>query len=205
MNEFRWMKIVGIFVAGWVGGCGEGAHNLRPGEASVVSIYVDYQDMQIWADTLTKRMLDDGFLDAPEYLPHPVKMVVSDIENKTDVSHFPTGMILGKIRVALRASRKVRYIGTYGKDGVDSMPVDTEELVNDPSFDRSQIPRPGQKSVAKLSFRTQILSTSSRSGRDRQNTYEVRVFVTDVRNGEVVWEGFSDPAIKKMTRAKVGW
>ena len=44
----------------------------------------------------------------------------------------------------------------------------------------------------------------ARAGREKQNTYEVRMFVTDLKTGEVVWEGFSDPVAKKFKKGRMG-
>ena len=40
---------------------------------------------------------------------------------------------------------------------------------------------------------------------DAQNTYVVRMWVSDVKNGEVVWEKRSDPIAKKFEKGSVSW
>src|SRR5690606_20872211 len=122
---------------------------------------------------LTRRMLDDGFLDSGGY-DKPVVMVVSDIENKTDMSQFPRESMLGRIRSTLRQTQKVVFTSAYGRDATDEMTRDTQDLAKDPLFDSSQVPAQGQAAVARLSLRTQILWQHAAEGRARQNTYEVR-------------------------------
>ncbi len=175
------------------------------GDEAVVSAGVDYAEIIEWTDTLTNRMLNSGFLDTGEFGPQPVKMVVSDIENKTDLSHFPKELLLGNIRSALLASGKARWVSTYGADGTDEMTRDTQGLKDDPLFDSSQVPEQGQATVARLSLRTQILWTHSQGTKMAQNTYVVRMFISDVRNGEIVWENRSDPIAKKYEKGSVGW
>ncbi len=174
-------------------------------DQGVTSMGADYNEMVEWAQTLTQRMLQDGFLDSAEYQPHPVRMVISDIENKTDISQLPKEIVLGRVRAALRNSGKVRYVSTYGSDAKDSMTRDSQDLRNDPLFNASQVPRAGQASVARLSLRTQFLFHAARTKTQKQNTYEVRMFVTDIANGEIVWEGFSDPIMKVSKRRSVGF
>ena len=63
----------------------------------------------------------------------------------------------------------------------------------------------GKATVAGLSLRTQILWARAGTGKKSQNTYEVRMFITDVRNGEVIWEDFSTPVAKRQVKAGIGW
>ena len=186
--------------------CGSAPKRIDPyGEESVTSMGVDYNESVEWSETLTKRMLESGFLRSDEFGPKPVKMVVSDIENKTDLSQFPTEMVLGRMRTNLLSSGLVRFVSTYGTDGTDEMTRDTQLLREDPLFDSQQVPELGQATVAGLSLRTQILWARSGTGKKSQNTYEVRMFVTDVRNGEVVWEDFSAPVAKRQVKSGIGW
>ena len=85
------------------------------------------------------------------------------------------------------------------------MTRDTQFLKDDPLFDSAQVPELGKATVAGLSLRTQILWARAGAGKKSQNTYEVRMFITDVRNGEVVWEDFSTPVAKRQVKAGIGW
>ena len=187
-------------------GCQSGPKRIDPGgDEAVVSAGVDYNEIIEWTDTLTARMLTSGFLDTNEFGTQPVRMVVSKIENKTDLSQFPHELLLSNIRSALLESGKARFVSTYGSDGTDEMTRDTQDLTEDPLFDAAQVPEQGQASVARLSLRTQVLWTHSQGLDDAQNTYVVRMWVSDVKNGEVVWEKRSDPIAKKFEKGSVSW
>ena len=187
-------------------GCGSAPKRIDPlGEEAVTTMGVDYRELIEWSEVLTERMLESGFLRSEEFGPKPLKMVVSDIENKTDLSQFPNEMVIGRMRSNLLKSGLVRFVSTYGSDGIDEMTRDTQFLKDDPLFDSSQVPELGQATVASLSLRTQILWARSGTSKKSQNTYEVRMFVTDVRNGEVVWEDFSTPVAKRQVKAGIGW
>ena len=186
--------------------CGSAPKRIDPlGDEAVTSMGVDYRELAEWSEVLTTRMLESGFLRSEEFGPKPVKMVVSDIENKTDLSQFPNEIVLGRMRSNLLKSGLVRFVSTYGSDATDEMTRDTQFLRDDPLFDESQVPELGQATVASLSLRTQILWARSGSGKKSQSTYEVRMFVTDIRNGEVVWEDFSTPVAKRQVKAGIGW
>ncbi len=188
-----------------VAGCKSGPKRIDPqSDEALTTMGVDFAEIEEWSETLTRRMLDSGFLDRGNY-GLPVTMVVSDIENRTDLSQFPRESMLGRIRATLQQSGKVNFVSTYGQDGIDTMTRDTQGLANDPLFDPRQVPAPGQASVARLSLRTQILWHHAAAGRARQNTYEVRMFISDVVNGLVVWEGFSDPIAKAKSRGGIGF
>ncbi|HIG10765.1 MAG: hypothetical protein ABGY71_11460 [bacterium] len=189
-----------------LGACQNEPRRIDPsGDETVTSAGVDYNEIIEWTDTLTHRMLTSTFLDTGEFGSQPIKMVVSDIENKTDISHFPSDILLGNIKASLLDSGKTRFVTTYGTQGTDDMTRFTQELSDDPLFDDSQVPASGQASVARLSLRTQILWSRSQGTRQAQNTYVVHMWVSDVRNGEEVWRSRSDPIAKKFKKGSVGW
>ncbi|MAF64247.1 MAG: hypothetical protein CMJ84_01125 [Planctomycetes bacterium] len=186
--------------------CASGPERIDPhSDEAVTSMGVDYSELVEWSDTLTNRMLNSGFLDSGAFGTQPITMVVSDIENKTDISQFPKEIVLSRIRSAMLNSGKARFTTVYGDDAIDRMTRETQDKWEDPLFDATQIPEGGQASVARLSLRTQILWVHAQSGSSLQNTYEVRMWVTDVASGTAVWEGLSDPIAKKVSRSKVGW
>ena len=192
-----------LFAAAVPGCANDSPQRIDPtSDKKVTSMGVDYDEIVEWSQTLTDRMLADGFLDNYQ---KPVPMAVSTIENKTNLSHFPKESMLGRIRAKLRSSGKVKYVSTYGHDATDDMVGDTQELRNDPRFDSKQVPTEGQWTVGRLTLRTQVLYQGARANERAQNTYEVRMFVSDVKNGEVVWEGFSDPIAKVSKKPGLGW
>lgn len=184
-------------------GCRSGPQRIDPhSDRAITTMGVDFAEIVEWSETLTRRMVDSGVFERG--YQQPVPMVVSDVENRTDLSQFPKESMLGRIRSTLLQSGKVVFVATYGTDARDEMVRDTQELARDPLFDQSQVPALGQATVAQLSLRTQILWHHAAAGRAQQNTYEVRMLVNDVRTGQVVWEGFSDPIAKARSRGGVG-
>jgi len=204
---YSYFTLAGVTLASLLAtSCGSAPTRIEPSsDKGVTSMGVDYNEMLEWAQILTERMLQDGFLDRPEYQPHPVTMVVSSIENKTDISGLSYEMVLGRIRASLLNSGKVQFTAAYGADGVDNMARDTQDLRNDPLFDSSQIPAAGQASVARLGLSIQFLSTFARARDVRENVYEVRMMIQDLRKATPVWEGFSDPIIKVSKRGRIGF
>ncbi|GAB4321098.1 MAG: hypothetical protein Kow0059_15630 [Candidatus Sumerlaeia bacterium] len=199
------LLILSVLALALLTACSRGPERIDPfSDEKVTSMEADYNELVEWSETLANRMLQDGFLDAPEYQPHPVRMVISDVENMTDISRLPKEMVLGRVRAALRSSQKVRVVSSYGREGTDSMTLEQQELPNDPRFKKPDNYQTGQLTMARLSLRTQFLMRGARVGRAAQNTYEVRMFVTDLQTGEVVWEGFSDPVAKKFKQGRLG-
>jgi len=206
MNH-RLPRILPLLLAGFfLTGCGTPPHQIEPtGDEKVTSMGVDYDGILTWSESLTRRMLASGFLEAEAYQPHPVRMVISDIENRTDLPGLPTEMLIGRIRSVLLSSGKVRVLSSYGREATDTMVDETDDVARDPRFENPDWQQEeGRLSLARLSLRAQVLFHASRAGRARQNTYEVRLFVSDLANGEVVWEGFSDPIAKKSVRPGIG-
>ena len=186
--------------------CQYGPRRIDPqGPDAVVSAGVDYSELLEWSENLTQQMLDSQLLENDAYAPQPVAMAVSEIQNKTDLAHFPSELILSNIRKTLSESGKAKWVSTYGSDGVDPITRETLDLKKDPLFDSSQVPEPGQATVATLSLRTQILWLYSQGYREAQNTYVVRMWISDVRTGEMVWEAQSTPIAKKFEKGSVSW
>ena len=98
----------------------------------------------------------------------------------------------------------MKVVSTYGEDVVDRTSFDTQDLADDPFFDRSQVPQQGQGTVARLSLIAQLLYLGQQAGRDEQRNYSLRMLVTDVATGDVVFEGISDDISKKQTRGLFG-
>lgn len=169
------------------------------GPEAITTQSLDYSDLREWADSLTQEMLADGFLNP---YPKPTIMQVSVVENRTSIADIPTEMVFGRIRAGLRRDNRVRFVATLGSDARDPTTRENLGLGNDPMFDQSQVDQrtaQGTATVPMLSVNTQILGAYERNPNARQMNYEMRMWVVDLRNGEVVWEGFSN-AIGKFQR-----
>lgn len=172
-------------------------------DQAVVSSGIDYLEIQDAADDLTRRMLTSGFLE--NYRPHPTRMVVSDIENKTNLSNFPNEILLARVRERLLESGKVVYVSSMGDDVTDRMTREGVDLRDNPRFDSETVPDYGRLQAPTLSLRTQVLWTTSIMQNTRQNTYQIRMVATEIRTGLAVWEGTSRPIGKVSRRQSVGW
>jgi PBP1b-binding outer membrane lipoprotein LpoB len=169
------------------------------GPESLTSMQIDYSDLREWSDSLTQELLLDGFLN--DY-PRPVIMQVSNVENKTSIPDINTEMVLGRIRSNLRKDNRVRFVATLGTDARDNTVRQNTELTNDPMFNQQQVAErtaQGTASVPMLSVNTQILSATETVKNTKQRNFEMRMWVVDLRNGETVWEGFSN-TVGKLQR-----
>lgn len=179
-------------------GCNPPPKRIDPtGPEAVTTMQIDYSDLREWADSLTQEMLIDGFLN--DY-PKPVLMQVSNVQNKTSIPDINTEMVLGRIRSNLRKDNRVRFVATLGTDARDDSVRENTELTQDPMFNQQQVSErtaQGTASVPMLSVNTQILTAPESSG--KQRNYEMRMWVVDLRNGETVWEGFSN-TVGKLRR-----
>ena len=54
----------------------------------------------------------------------------------------------------------------------------------------------GAVDAPKLSVNSEFQSTYSTDGSSKQKTYQLRIFVVDLLNGRVIWEGTSQPIAK---------
>ncbi|MBL9149967.1 MAG: hypothetical protein JNM94_14860 [Phycisphaerae bacterium] len=169
------------------------------GPESITSMQLDYSDLREWSDSLTQELLLDGFLN--DY-PRPVIMQVSNVENKTSIPDINTEMVLGRIRSNLRKDNRVRFVATLGTDARDGSVRQNTELTNDPMFNQQQVAErtaQGTATVPMLSVNTQILSATETVKNTKQRNFEMRMWVVDLRNGETVWEGFSN-TVGKLQR-----
>lgn len=162
------------------------------------------------ADELTRRMLNSGFLD--QYVgtvqmvengqtityKRPARMVVSDIENLSDIPRFPKENIMSRVRTRLLESGKVQFVAFFGKDGTDQYAKGIQDDLEHEfkELDTESLPERKNLQAPRLSLRTQIQYATATNGQLRQNDYQVRMFVSDIQTGLVVWEGVSEPVSK---------
>lgn len=156
------------------------------------------------ADELTRRMLASGFIESQYGQTLPVRMVTSDIENLTDIPRFPTEVIEARVRTRLLESGKVQFVSFFGKGATDDYATGIQDdLASEfPELDQSTLPARKSLQAPQLSLRTQVQYVTGSDGRFRQNDYQVRMFVSDMAKGVVVWEGVSQPVSKVEG---VGW
>ncbi len=184
--------------------CGPASQRIDPrGDQQVQGETATFSQFSDAATELLGKMLRSDFLERPAYQPQPVRMVVSDIENKTDTLP-PTETMLSRIREGLLNSGKVEFVSTLGTDGTDRLTIEAPgELLNGrPNFREDTLPEAGQFEAPRLSLRTTVEWYAQVGNRARQSTYVVRMFVSDIQRGVTVWESTSDPIAIRTERGR---
>ena len=184
--------------------CGPSSQRIDPrGDLQVQGESATFSQFSDASTELLSKMLRASFLDREAYAPPPVRMVVSDVENKTDTLP-PTELMLSRIREGLLNSGKVEFVSTLGADGTDRFTIEApDELLNGrPNFRDDTLPEAGQFEAPRLSLRTQVLWYAQVGNKARQSTYVVRMFVSDVQAGKVVWESTSEPIAIRTERGR---
>jgi len=150
------------------------------------------------ADELTRRMLAAGFIEQQYGDRLPVRMVVSDTENLSDIPRFPFEVIEARVRTRLLESGKVQFVSFFGKGATDDYATGIQDdlATEFPELDQSTLPARRSLQAPQLSLRTQVQYVTGSDGRFRQNDYQIRMFISDLAKGVVVWEGVSQPVSK---------
>ena len=177
------------------------------GDEKVTSTGLDYGEfVEIAADMANRLVSQKTFLDQSPYQESlPVRMVLSDVDNKTDLRNFPSNQITGRVRSAGLNSGKIRFVSSLGGEGTDVFVQESQEAKDDPRFKKEDIPEEGSLRYPRLSLRTIIDVIKASDGRARQNTYVVHMFVSEIKTGDILWEEFSNPIAKKTEKGHVGY
>jgi len=176
------------------------------GDEAVTSMGLDYADfVEVAEDLAGKLVHGESFLNRAPYVDHyPIKMVLSDIDNRTDIRGLPTNQITGRVRSAGLNSGKIRFVSSFGGGERDSVVEGAQDVAADPRFQQQQVPKQGSLTFPEMSLRTVIDFFHSTDGTSRQSTYVVHMFVSDIASGEIYWEEFSKPIAKAIGRRNVG-
>ena len=184
--------------------CGPASQRIDPrGDQQVQGETATFSQFTDASTEMLGKMLRSDFLDREEYRPHPVRMVVSEVENKTDTLP-PTELMLSRIREGLLNSGKVVYVSTLGSDGTDRLTIEApdELLRGRDNFRADTLPAADRFEAPRLSLRTQILWYAQVGNRARQSTYAVRMLVSDLQRGVTVWESTSEPIAIRTERGR---
>jgi len=177
------------------------------GDEAVTSFDLDYGEfVEIAADMANRLVTQPNFLNYPPYADHlPVKMVLSDIDNRTGIRDLPVNQITGRVRSAALNSGKVRFVSSFGGGETDSVVQGSQDAIDDPRFKQEEIPEQGSLSYPQTSLRTIIDKMRSTDGTARQNTFVVHMFVSEISSGEILWEEFSEPVAKRVEKGGYGF
>jgi PBP1b-binding outer membrane lipoprotein LpoB len=168
---------------------------------------LDYDDFaEVAADLANKLVGQPTFLDRAPYAEHqPVDMVLSDVVNNTSLRNLQTTLITGRVRSAGLNSGKLVFVSSFGGGPTDSVVQGSQDAANDPRFNQTNVPKQGSLAYPQTALRTEINEVRSTDGRNRQNSFVVHMFVSEISSGRILWEEFSTPVKKKAKKGRVGY
>jgi hypothetical protein len=109
-------------------------------------------------------------------------------------------MVTTAIRSRLIRSGEFEFTAALATaEGSDPSVREARELANDPMFDQKTVQDTGPQGAVhapQLSVNSELLSAYSANRDDSQRTFELRVWVVDLKTGRTVWENTSKPISK---------
>lgn len=176
------------------------------GDEAVTSMDLDYAEfVEIAGDMAGRLVSQQNFLSFDPYAGKQVKMVLSDVENRTDIRDLQTNQITSRVRSVATNSGRIRFVSSFGGGETDSVVQGSQGAANDPRFNQENVPEAGSLTYPQLALKTIIDQISTTDGQARQVTYSVHMFVSEIKTGEIVWEEFSDPIAKKAEKGGFGF
>jgi len=167
------------------------------GREAVTGMGVDYGDSQEIAESLTRQMLS-----SPAFLRYqqPVLARYNNTINNTSDANLPANVVNTRIRSTLLNSGQIQFTAALRTaEGHDPGVREARELANDPMFNQQSVQQSGAMNAVEapqISVNSEFQSVYSTDGKAKQKTYQLRVFVTDLLSGRVIWEGTSKPIAK---------
>ncbi|MFO0894760.1 MAG: hypothetical protein U0574_07365 [Phycisphaerales bacterium] len=179
-------------------GCNEPPKRIDPtGREAVTGMGVDYGDAQEIAASLCNQMLQSP---AFQRYGSPVLARYNNTINNTSDPNLPTNVVNTRIRSTLLNSGQLQFTAALKTaEGHDPSVREARELADDPMFNQRSVQESGAMGAVdapKLSVNSEFQSTYSTDGSSKQKTYQLRIFVVDLLNGRVIWEGTSQPIAK---------
>ncbi|MBM4113127.1 MAG: hypothetical protein FJ253_07100 [Phycisphaerae bacterium] len=167
------------------------------GPEAVTGMGVDYGDAQEIADSLCRQMLA-----SPAFLRYqqPVLARYNNTINNTSDPNLPINIVNTRIRSTLLNSGQIQFTSALRTaEGHDPSVREARELADDPMFNQQSVQESGAMNAVeapKVSVNSEFQSAYSTDGSSKQKTYQLRVFVTDLLSGRVIWEQTSKPIAK---------
>lgn len=155
---------------------------------------VSFGNLEQVAANMSDKLLSSGFFRNKREVP--VIMVLSDIENHTDVRDLPTDSVLGRIRARCLDSGLIQFVSSFGAGTTDQMTGEIQDIANDPRFNKSQAPKRGSLTVPTHSLRTEINYKRDQVGKSTQRNYDFHMFVSNLETGVIEWEQFEKVQIR---------
>lgn len=179
-------------------GCSQPPKRIDPtGTEAVTSMSVDYGDAQEIAASLTHKMLSSS---AFNQYPRPVLARYNNTVNNTSDPSVPASIVNTRIRSTLLNSGQIQFTSALRTaEGHDQGVREARELANDPMFNQQSVQQSGAMNAVdapQISVNSEFQSVYSSDGKTKQRTYQLRIFVTDLLTGRVIWEDSSKPIAK---------
>lgn len=178
--------------------CSQPPKRIDPtGQEAVTGMGVDYGDAQEIAESMCRQMLaSSAFMRYQQ----PVLGRYNNTINNTSDPNLPINIVNTRIRSTLLNSGQIQFTAALRTaEGHDPGVREARELADDPMFNQQSVQESGAMNAVdapKISVNSEFQSAYSTDGTSKQKTYQLRIFVTDLLTGRVIWEGTSKPIAK---------
>lgn len=188
-------------------GCKNDPQRVDPsGNQAITTMGLDYGDSQEIATNMADQLLQSPKLAAYRTGPKSILARYNNTVNKSSIPDrdLPMSMVTTSIRSRLIRSGDFEFTAALQTaEGADPSVREARELANDPMFDQQTVQETGPMGTVeapRLSVNSELLSAYSANKDDAQRTFELRVWVVDLRTGRTVWESTSKPISKVSKR-----
>lgn len=199
--------LVATTFAALAGGCKNEPVRVDPsGNEAITTMGLDYGDSQEIASNMADQLLQSQKLATYRSSPKAILARYNNTVNRTSLPdrELPVTMVNTAIRSRLIRSGDFEFTAALQTaEGADPSIREARELANDPMFDQSSVQETGPMGTVeapRLSVNSELLSAYSANAASAQRTFELRVFVVDLKTGRTVWESTSKPISKVGTR-----
>jgi PBP1b-binding outer membrane lipoprotein LpoB len=188
-------------------GCNSDPVRVDPtGNEAITTMGLDYGDSQEIATNMADQLLQSQKLSAYRTGPKSILARYNNTVNKSSIPDrdLPVSMVTTAIRSRLIRSGEFEFTAALETaEGADPSVREARELANDPMFDQTTVQESGSMGTVdapRLSVNSELLSAYSANQNDSQRTFELRVWVVDLKNGRTIWENTSKPISKRSRR-----
>ncbi len=187
-------------------GCKPTPERVDPsGNEAIVTMGIDYADAQEIATNMATQMLQSERIVSYRTTPRPILARYNPTVNKTSMPdrEIPVEVMSTAIRSRLISSGQMELTAALQTaEGSDASVREARDLARDPMFDQKTVQETGPMGTVEapmLSINSELLSVYAANREQKQRTFELRVFVVDLKTGRTVWESQSRPIAKRGT------
>lgn len=196
--------LAGLGLAFAVAGCKQTPQRVDPsGNEAIVTMGMDYADAKEIATNMASQLLQSPKISAYQVSGKPILARYNPTLNKTSMPdrEIPVEVMSTAIRSRLISSGQMELTAALQTaEGSDASVREARELANDPMFDPASVQATGPMGTVEapqLSINSELLSVYAANSQQKQRTFELRVFVVDLRTGRTIWESQSSPIAKR--------